>query len=108
VYGYAGMYNGLVLLALRWSNHNCTTAVLVNPASDEEVVIATIVCESEARQGLGDECETDKAGEREWIKRESHVSKDPRFVEGEEKLTWHGGTHELGRRIWKLLEQIVF
>jgi hypothetical protein len=23
-------------------------------------------------------------------------------------LTWHGGTHELGRRIGKLLEQIVF
>jgi hypothetical protein len=28
--------------------------------------------------------------------------------EGEEKLRRHGGTHELGRRIGKLLEQIVF
>jgi hypothetical protein len=24
------------------------------------------------------------------------------------EMTWHGGTHELGRRIGKLLEQIVF
>jgi hypothetical protein len=27
---------------------------------------------------------------------------------GEERMTWYGGTHELGRRIGKLLEQIVF
>jgi hypothetical protein len=27
---------------------------------------------------------------------------------GGKKLTWRGGTHELGRRIGKLLEQIVF
>jgi hypothetical protein len=26
----------------------------------------------------------------------------------EERMKWHGGTHELGRRIGKLLEQIVF
>jgi hypothetical protein len=25
-----------------------------------------------------------------------------------EKVTWHRGTHELGRKIRKLLEQIVF
>jgi hypothetical protein len=36
------------------------------------------------------------------------VSKDPRFGEWKEKVMWHGGTHELGRRIGKLLEQIVF
>jgi hypothetical protein len=34
--------------------------------------------------------------------------KNRRFGEGEKKLTWRGGTHELGRRIGKLLEQIVF
>jgi hypothetical protein len=34
--------------------------------------------------------------------------KNQRFGGGEEKLTWRGGTHELGRRIGKLLEQIVF
>jgi hypothetical protein len=28
--------------------------------------------------------------------------------EGKEKMTWRGGTHELGRRIGKLLEQIFF
>jgi hypothetical protein len=28
--------------------------------------------------------------------------------EGKEKLTWRGGSHELGRRIGKLLKQIVF
>jgi hypothetical protein len=27
---------------------------------------------------------------------------------GEEKMMWHSETHELGRRIGKLLEQIVF
>jgi hypothetical protein len=27
---------------------------------------------------------------------------------GEERMTWYGGTHELRRRIGKLLEQIVF
>jgi hypothetical protein len=31
-----------------------------------------------------------------------------RFGEEREKMTWHGGTHELGRRIGKLLYQIVF
>jgi hypothetical protein len=25
-----------------------------------------------------------------------------------ERMTWHGGSHELGRRIGELLEQIVF
>jgi hypothetical protein len=35
-------------------------------------------------------------------------SKDPRFGEGKVKPTWRGGTHELGMRIGKLLEQIVF
>jgi hypothetical protein len=34
--------------------------------------------------------------------------KDGRFGGGEEKMTWHGGTHELGRRIRKLPEQLVF
>jgi hypothetical protein len=34
--------------------------------------------------------------------------KDPRFVAGEERMRWHGGTHELGSRIGKLLEQIMF
>jgi hypothetical protein len=28
--------------------------------------------------------------------------------EGEEKMMWHHGTHELGRKIGKLLEKIVF
>jgi hypothetical protein len=32
------------------------------------------------------------------------VSKDPKFGEGKEELTWHGGTHEFGRRIDKLVE----
>jgi hypothetical protein len=36
------------------------------------------------------------------------TSKDGRFGEGKEKMTWHGETRELGRRIGKLLEQIVF
>jgi hypothetical protein len=31
-----------------------------------------------------------------------------RFVEEKEKMSWHGGTHELGRRIGKLLEHNVF
>jgi hypothetical protein len=35
-------------------------------------------------------------------------SKDARFGEGKKKLTWRGGTHELGKGIGKLLEQIVF
>jgi hypothetical protein len=35
-------------------------------------------------------------------------SKDARFGEGKKKLTWRGGTHELGRGIGKLPEQIVF
>jgi hypothetical protein len=34
--------------------------------------------------------------------------KDGRFGGWEERMTWHGGTHELGRRIGKLPEQIVF
>jgi hypothetical protein len=34
--------------------------------------------------------------------------KDRRFGGGEEMMTWRGGTHELGREIGKLLEQIVF
>jgi hypothetical protein len=34
--------------------------------------------------------------------------KDGKFGEGKENLTWRGGTHKLGRRIGKLLEQIVF
>jgi hypothetical protein len=34
--------------------------------------------------------------------------KNRRFGEGEKKLRWHCGTHELGRRIGELLEQIVF
>jgi hypothetical protein len=34
--------------------------------------------------------------------------KNRRFGGGEKKLTWRGETHELGRRIRKLLEQIVF
>jgi hypothetical protein len=42
------------------------------------------------------------------IKEPSGGKKNRRFGGGEEKLTWHGGTHELGRRIGKLLEQIVF
>jgi hypothetical protein len=42
------------------------------------------------------------------IARGGLTAKDPRFGGGEEKMTWHGGTHELGRRIGKLLEQIVF
>jgi hypothetical protein len=33
--------------------------------------------------------------------------KDSRFGKGKQKLTWCGGIHELRRRIWKLLEQIV-
>jgi hypothetical protein len=40
--------------------------------------------------------------------RQTGCSKDGRFGEGDEKMTWHGGTHELGRRIGKLPEQIVF
>jgi hypothetical protein len=35
------------------------------------------------------------------------VCKDSRF-EGKEKMTWYGGTHDLGRRIGKLLEETVF
>jgi hypothetical protein len=31
------------------------------------------------------------------------VSKDGILGEGKQKMTWHGGTHELGRRIGKLL-----
>jgi hypothetical protein len=42
------------------------------------------------------------------IARGGLTAKDPRFGGGEEKMTWHGGTHELGRRMGKLLEQIVF
>jgi hypothetical protein len=38
--------------------------------------------------------------------RRTGSSKDGRFGVGYEKMTWHGGTHELGRRIGKLLEQI--
>jgi hypothetical protein len=34
--------------------------------------------------------------------------KDPNLGEGKEKMTWHCGTNELGGRIGKLLEQIVF
>jgi hypothetical protein len=35
-------------------------------------------------------------------------TKDGRFGEGEEKMTWHGGIHELGMKIGKLPEQNVF
>jgi hypothetical protein len=41
-------------------------------------------------------------------RRRTGCSKDRRFGEGKEKMTWHDGTHELGRRIGKMLEQIVF
>jgi hypothetical protein len=34
--------------------------------------------------------------------------KDGRFGVGKEKMTWHGGTRELGIRTGKMLEQIVF
>jgi hypothetical protein len=34
--------------------------------------------------------------------------KDRWFGGAEEMMTWRGGTHELGREIGKLLEQIVF
>jgi hypothetical protein len=34
--------------------------------------------------------------------------KDHIYGEGKERMTWHDGTHELGRRIVKLLEEIVF
>jgi hypothetical protein len=33
---------------------------------------------------------------------------DARFGGGEEKMMWHCVTHELGRKIGKLLEQVVF
>jgi hypothetical protein len=38
----------------------------------------------------------------------TRAPKDPRFGGVEKKLTWHHGTHELGRRIGKLLQQLVF
>jgi hypothetical protein len=38
--------------------------------------------------------------------RQTGSSKDGRFGEGYEKMTWHGETHELGSRKGKLLEQI--
>jgi hypothetical protein len=34
--------------------------------------------------------------------------KGRRLGEGKKMMTWRGGTHKLGRRIGKLLEQIVF
>jgi hypothetical protein len=38
----------------------------------------------------------------------SGVTKWYQIWGGEERMTWHGGTHEFGRRIEKLLEKIVF
>jgi hypothetical protein len=40
--------------------------------------------------------------------RRAEAGEDGRFGVGKEEMTWHGGTHELGIRIGKLLEQIVF
>jgi hypothetical protein len=37
-----------------------------------------------------------------------HTATDARFGGWEEKMMWHCGTHELGRKIGKLLEQVVF
>jgi hypothetical protein len=37
-----------------------------------------------------------------------HTATDARFGGGEEKMMWHCGTHELGRKIGKPLEQVVF
>jgi hypothetical protein len=37
-----------------------------------------------------------------------HTATDARFGGGEEKMMWHCGIHELGRKIGKLLEQVVF
>jgi hypothetical protein len=37
-----------------------------------------------------------------------HTATDARFGGGEEKMMWHCGTHELGRKIGNLLEQVVF
>jgi hypothetical protein len=47
----------------------------------------------------------DQAADTDWIFQRSKIW----GVEGvEEKMMWHSGTHELGRSIGKLLEQIVF
>jgi hypothetical protein len=43
-----------------------------------------------------------EAGAADWLFQRRKI------WDGKEKMTWHGGTHELGRRIEKLLERIVF
>jgi hypothetical protein len=43
-------------------------------------------------------------GRQRW----AEAGEDGRFGVGKEEMTWHGGIHELGIRIGKLLEQIVF
>jgi hypothetical protein len=50
-----------------------------------------------------------------WPRRRTPTAQERRATEerlkiwgGEEKMTWRCGTHELGTRIGKLLEQLVF
>jgi hypothetical protein len=48
-----------------------------------------------------------RRGRWEAVGRRRGEQKDPRFVAREERMSWHGGTYELEKRIGKLLEQIV-